>query len=162
MKSIANTWAISLLIFPLTAFTGPGSQVAKVPANEDLLKRSIGEIHLVNTTATDALTVALNRAQVPGGVVSVHACSEEPKRDFVLSGSTLRDVLDAVVQANPNSRWYIDQGVVNLVPKAGLPPFVNTTIQEFNSQKATNPTFAYALLVQDRAIETSRREAQTT
>jgi hypothetical protein len=64
-------------------------------------------------------------------------------------GSTLREVLDDIVTADPDYGWEVKDGVVNLLPAKGVPDLLTLRISAFDSGDATSvrtaETFLFAL-----------------
>ncbi len=74
---------------------------------------------------------------LPGGLVLIPDRLEETRLDFPSSGETLRDVLDSLVATDPEYRWRVVGGVINLTPIAYETPLLDTQIAEFKVEKET-------------------------
>jgi hypothetical protein len=106
-------------------------QNSKQSALDEIKGRQVRGINLNRVTTMNALTSALSAAHVPGGVATITACELETY-NLAPVGSTLGDVLDAIVVANPQSRWFNDDGVVNLVPSSNEPTLLDAKIANFH------------------------------
>jgi hypothetical protein len=132
----------------------------------DALERRVSLDRLNEITKTDALTRALGEAQVPGGVVTILNCNRAAKHTLTPTGSSLRDVLNSVVSVEPQYKWQVKAGVVNVVPAAGGPSLLNLRIGQFkvdNAQtiyEALNQLFAMPE-VQARMTELKMRRGMT-
>lgn len=120
----------------LSAFAlGQIGQIQTGPTAEQPLNRQIGGVPERSTTRA-AFKVALNTARVPGGMVTASSCDTESHYTLALSGAPLRDVLDAIVATDARYSWEIENGVINLVPRTGIPAFLNQRITEFKVENA--------------------------
>jgi hypothetical protein len=99
------------------------------------------------------------RSGAPGGEVLTQGCAE-PSKSAVRpqEGSTLRGILDDIVTADPDYRWELEDGVVNLTPVKGVPDLLTLRIGAFDTGDATDvrtaETFLFAL------PEVRQREAE--
>ena len=83
---------------------------------------------------------------------------EEPSNSTVrFQGSTLREVLDDIVTADPDYRWEVKDGVVNLVPAKGVPDLLTLRISAFDSGDATSVRTAETFLFALPRYESARR-----
>jgi len=78
--------------------------------------------------------------------MGLEGCGSQPQKLVRVRGKTLRDVLDSIVQGDPVYQWEVRDGVVNLFPKAGLPPLLKTRLTSFDSGDATSGASAVAQL----------------
>jgi hypothetical protein len=119
-----------ILVIAITTL-GYTGQKPKGLSSDELKQRHVRGIDLTNVTATNAFTSILNAAHAPGGVATITACGDAPTHNLTPTGSTLSEALDSIVLAHPQYRWYIDQGVVNLVPSDDVPPLLEVQVGEF-------------------------------
>jgi hypothetical protein len=119
---------ISCLAFVLVAATGQPGQPS---GDAEVLQRRVAIGDLGKFPPITALMIALNNAKVPGGIVKIKSCQEQQKKNMSSTGSSMRNVLDAFVMADPQYKWQIEDGVVNLVPATGDPPLLDVRIPEF-------------------------------
>ncbi|MCP9495953.1 MAG: hypothetical protein MSG64_16010 [Pyrinomonadaceae bacterium MAG19_C2-C3] len=89
------------------------------------------------STTRSSFLYALSGAKAPGGIVAVLSC--DPPQRFALSpsNSSLQGALDAVVIADPQYRWQVDEGIVNLLPSGSAPALLNLRIANFNVEAVT-------------------------
>jgi hypothetical protein len=121
----------SLILFIAIATLSYTSQKLISLSSDELKARQITGIDLKDVSTINAVTSALNAAHVPGGVVTISTCGGERSHNLTPLGPTLRDALDSIVIADPQYRWYIDQGVVNFVPANDEPTLLNGVIANF-------------------------------
>jgi hypothetical protein len=102
----------------------------------DLLERPVSQLDMTPRPMRETFYLALQSAHVPGGAVILCGCEAQESLTAipVVPGTTLREVLDALVRANPTYRWELDNGVVNLLPAAGEPPLLGVQIPQFHVQ----------------------------
>jgi hypothetical protein len=94
-----------------------------------------------------AFRLAMLRSAAPGGEALTQGCGE-PSGSAVRPSpaSTLRKLLDEIIAADPDYRWEVDQGVVNLTPVRGVPDLLTLRIGEFDSGDAVDVTTAKTML----------------
>jgi len=121
---------LSVVIAIMMFVSAVVSQNSRTMSADDVSGRQIRGIDLKQVTTINAVTSALNAAHVPGGIATITTCEPE---SFNLSpaGSTLGDVLDSIVAANPQYKWHVDGGVVNLVPANNEPTLLDAVIPNF-------------------------------
>src|SRR5882724_5016823 len=100
----------------------------QVTASRDILNRPTGMVQLRNPTTPDILAQALINAGVPGGIAVRSHCGGFESRFLNPTPATLRGVLDAVVSAEPEYSWNIDEGVVNFVSRDNEPLLLRTMV----------------------------------
>ena len=157
MRCKSLTPLILLLVaFPLA---GHQEQAGRSEAETELLTRPVANLGSSPLSVNLAIQTAILGSGTAGGAVIMQGC-EEPSNSAVRfqQGSTLRDVLEDIVTGDPDYRWEVKDGVVNLIPAKGVPELLNLRIGEFNSGEATSvraaETFLFAL------PEVRKREAE--
>jgi hypothetical protein len=96
---------------------------------------------------------------VSGGFAEFTGCSGLLKgRLKVKQGATLREAMDALVAANPSYQWRLEGGVVDLMPRSGV-PLLDTKIGSFQMDATDRET---AIFIQNllRLPEVRERAAQ--
>jgi hypothetical protein len=88
----------------------------------------------------------------------MEGCAEPSGAAVRFRGSTLREVLDDIITADPDYVWEVKEGVVNMVPAKGVPDLLTLRIAAFDSGDARSPTTATTYLfalpeVRERAAE---------
>lgn len=141
MKKIEN--CVVLIIMLSSVALGQTHRISKSTRSEDILKRPVLGTNLNRVTLTSVLREAFAIATVSGGIVSMKNCNEEIRYSLMPSGSSLRDLLDAVVTADHRYKWEINESVVNLVPRAGGPQLLDQHISSFEVRNVE--TLDYAL-----------------
>lgn len=135
MKNRVVTALLAAAVITAAAF-GQTQLVPGRDADERPLERRVTVGRNWETAATSAFKAAVNDARLPGGIVAVSSCGVEPKYIFTPAGPTARDAFDAIALTDARYRWEADGGVVNLLPHAGAPPFLNLRIAWFKAQNA--------------------------
>jgi hypothetical protein len=153
-KFVVPILAVSLITL---ALAGTGNHQKK-EAGSEILERKVGLGNLKGITRTDALTRALSSAHVPGGLVNIQNCDQIIKHTLTPSGPLLRDALDAVVAAEPQYKWQLETGVVNVVPAAGGPTLLDLRLNHFKVDDA--PVIDSALQVLLAMPEVKARVAE--
>ena len=129
-------------IFVATLMFGRGGtnkKVSRPSLAEDVLERSVQENELEYFTTTDAFYSSLDQTRSPGGMVRIMNCEDDKlKRPWRPSGSSLRQVLDAIVIADPRYQWQTQDDVINLLPIAGEPALLKIRIDEFHAKEITS------------------------
>ena len=153
--------SLATLLLLLGAFPVAAQQVQpENPKSEDeLLLRPVDDLSSSPLSVNLAIQTAILGAGTPGGAVIMQGC-EQPSDSSVRPrpGSTLRELLEDIVTADPDYRWEVNAGVVNLLPIKGVPDLLRLEIGEFDSgdvrDVTTAKTFLFAL------PEVRKREAE--
>jgi len=113
------------------------SQTATKGVTDDVLSRQVEASDTEDIPTKSAFIKAMSTARAPGGIVRVHNCEPDPiiQRWRPLTTS-LRNVLDTIVFADPQYRWQIDQGVINLTLKSNEPALLNVRINKLEVKDA--------------------------
>jgi hypothetical protein len=135
MKS-SRKFVVTILVVSLFTLALATGNQQKQEAGSEILERKVGLNGLNGIPRMHALIFALSDAHVPGGLVNLQNCDQIIKHTFTPSGSSLRDVLDAVVAAEPQYKWQVEAGVINVVPAAGGPPLLDLRLKHFKVDDA--------------------------
>jgi hypothetical protein len=127
---------LTVLIAITISISGAVGQDSQGLSADEIKGRPVGGIKLDHVSTINALTRALSSAQVPGGVATITTCVADKSHDLAPLGPALGDALDAIVIADPQYRWYIDQGAVNLVPSNNEPTLLDVVIPDFKVDQA--------------------------
>jgi hypothetical protein len=144
-KSLA---ALVLLLgaFP---FAGHQEQPGKPVAETELLMRPVANLGSSPLSVNLAIQTVILGSGTAGGAVITQGCAEPSDSVVRFQGSTLREVLDDIVTADPDYGWEVKNGVVNLIPAKGVPDLLTLRISAFDSGDATSvrtaETFLFAL-----------------
>jgi hypothetical protein len=93
-----------------------------------------------------------------GGLAERAGCSNLTEgRLKIKQGATVRQAMDALVAANPGYRWELQDGVVNLMPRDGV-PLLGTKIAKFQME-ATDREIEMVLQDVLRLHEVRERQA---
>ena len=153
-KSLA-TLVLLLGAFPLA---GHHEQPGKPETETELLMRPVANLGSSPLSVNLAIQTAILGSGTAGGAVITQGCAEPSDSVVRPQGGTLREVLDDIVTADPDYRWEVKDGVVNLVPVKGVPDLLTLRISVFDSGDATDvrtaETFLFAL------PEVRQREAE--
>jgi hypothetical protein len=153
-KSLA-TLVLLLGAFP---FAGHQQQAGKPEAEAELLMRPV-KLPSSPLSVNSAFQLAMLSSGAPGGEALTEGCAE-PSDSAVRPQNvgTLRDVLEDIVTADPEYRWEVKDGVVNLIPSQRVPDLLTLRISAFDTGDATSVTTAKTFLfglpeVRKRAAE---------
>ena len=114
----------------------------------DILERKVVVNDPGSLTMPDAFLRSLVATRVPGGRVRMLGCeSQEAQQEIARLNSTLREVLDSIVSANRLFTWRAENGVINLIPTTGLPPLLETRVNEFRMDKVASTQSALSALL---------------
>lgn len=103
----------------------------------DILKRQVTTNKSEYQTTHSSFLESLMSARVPGGIVTILNCDNtHPKRQIAFSPGTVRETLDAIVRANPEYRWQVDEGVINLLPATDEPALLKVRINKLKVEDA--------------------------
>jgi hypothetical protein len=86
------------------------------------------------------LTHLLTITGLSGGIVTSHAdCSRGPKVSLsIAAGTKLDSALADATRAGSQSRWLVQDGVINVVPMSGIPELLNLRIGTFTWDKSAS------------------------
>ena len=148
--------SISVLCLPLYYMVRPNPKASKP---ENILVRHINLSESTKAAAWDMARLALSVTNVPGGIVLADKQSDQIEHSYTFQPSSpLREVLDAIVLSDDAYAWDANRGVVNVVPRRGIPPILETRIAEFNSQDLTTLTAAVGLLLRSPEVRKRMQE----
>jgi hypothetical protein len=152
--------SLTVLVVLLGAFPvlGHQEQTGKPTPDAELLTRPVANLGPSPLSVSHAIQTAILGSGTSGGEVIMQGCEEPSDNAVRFRGNTLREVLDAIVRADPDYRWEVKDGVVNLLPAKGIPELLRFRIGTFDSGDATDAITAGAFLaflpeVRQRAAE---------
>lgn len=152
--------SLATLVLLLGAFPVAGHQEPprKSEAEAELLMRPVANLGSSRLSVNLAIQTAIHGSGTAGGAVITQGCAEPSESIVRFHGITLREVLDDIVTADPDYRWEVKDGVVNLIPAKGVPDLLTLRISAFDSGDATDVTTATTFLfalpeVRERAVE---------
>jgi hypothetical protein len=141
-KSLA-TLVLLLGAFPLA---GHHEQPGKPETETELLMRPVANLGSSPLSVNLAFQSVILGSCTAGGAVITQGCEEPPNSIVRFQGSTLREVLDDIVTADPDYGWEVKDGVVNLMPAKGVPDLLTLRIGAFDTGDATSITSAKTFL----------------
>lgn len=130
----------------------------KATDSNDILNRPTGGVQLPNPTTPDILAQALINAGVPGGIAVRSHCGRFESRFLSPTNATLRGVLDAVVAAEPEYSWNVDEGVVNFVPRDNEPLLLKSMVSRLEVRDAEPNEALFQLLALPEVDKVARVE----
>ena len=135
MKTASFSGAFILLSLSLLT---PAFQTDQTrSAAPDALDRQVTASQGEYPTTHSAFLESLLSAHVPGGIVTVLDCDKtHPRRLTSLSPGTLRETLDAIIKANPEYRWEVDDKIINLRPVQDEPALLGVKIGRLKVENA--------------------------
>lgn len=96
--------------------------------------------------AFSAFQGALSVSGVPGGVAIVQGCPDHAQPVVHPHGSTLRELLDSITNADRRYVWRINRGVIDLEPSGGVPALLRIHFKTYDSSDSTDGASAVTLL----------------
>lgn len=162
---------VILLAFLSPTVIGQTSNASQMATADDLLDRKVPnycvgeerrgtlECVPVRDARIDEVLIGsltLQEPPIPFGFVGIP--TEDPDAGIDLSppGSSVRNLLDALVAADLRYRWEVRDGVVNLVPTAGIPPLLEVRLTAFDE----DGTMSHLLWALENAPEVRKRAAE--
>jgi hypothetical protein len=107
---------------------------------DNILARRVEGADVEYISTLQAFSKALFQAGAPGGIVRTSGCEGDGvTHRWQPLGSSLRDVLDGIVNTDPKYRWDAEKEVINAIPVTGEPELLRTHIREFKVQDAVWP-----------------------
>jgi hypothetical protein len=103
-------------------------------------------------TTREALLEVLRSQGVPGGIVMLSQC-DEPPRHRRPSGSSLHELLNSIVAADPQYQWQIESRAVNLTPNGYVSVFLEVRIARFRAANVRTPNEALGKLFETPEVQ---------
>lgn len=153
--------APSILSFLLVGLLTPmifcqSGQQAGSSGSNDILARQVEGADLEYASTTQAFSKGLSQAGAPGGIIRTSGCGGDGAiHRWQPLGSSLRDVLDRIVKADPQYRWSVEDGVINALPIASEPVLLKTHIREFKVDKVAFASAALSKLMTTPEVKDS-------
>jgi hypothetical protein len=117
----------------------------EAPEESQILDRSFPQGGKGTMPVEGALIPFLQFAGVSGGMVVVQGCDENtPFVYWNAVQGTIREALNDFQANNPEYRWRLRGGTLDLVPAVGIPPLLATKIRTFSLQTTDQQTSAGA------------------
>jgi hypothetical protein len=159
MKTVATYIFVATLVL---GAPGQTRQVRRPSLADDVLERQMQGSDLEYFTTTDAFYSSLGRTRSAGGMVRFVNCEDDKfKRPWKPSGSPLRQLLDAIVAADPRYQWQTQDAVINFLPVAGEPALLRIRISEFHAKRVTSAREALRRLLVLPEVRTMRSTVQS-
>jgi hypothetical protein len=124
-----------MILLPMTIALGqqgPSSQKGR----PEILSRQVTMPNSAPETIQSAFSQILVDAHAAGGIVNSSSCLRAQEHDFGGAKTSLDNALDMIVASEPENKWLIADGVVNLVPAGDLPGLLNVPISYFKIKNA--------------------------
>lgn len=131
MKTINKTSRLILATALVLLVIGQPDAAQKAALRDEILNRRVEGINLDGTTIIDALRETFSVTRVPAGIAMTQNCSPQIKHDLKPTGSSLREMLDAISLISPSYRWTINEGVVEFSTAADFPQLLNFRVAEY-------------------------------
>ncbi|MEW6130728.1 MAG: hypothetical protein AB1757_27100 [Acidobacteriota bacterium] len=132
-KSIFFALHIFVSIFMLM-LSGQNGQAQK--ATSDVLDHQVVINDVDYHTIRSTFLTSLASARVPGGIITILDCADTQNPQVTrLPQPTLRETLDAIVFGNPEYRWQIDEGVINLLTTKDEPSLLKVQVNRLKVEK---------------------------
>jgi hypothetical protein len=135
---------LALLVGGMSSFGQ--APVLRVKAESEILKREISLPELRYSETSTILQKAFLRAHLSGGIVVV-SCSEKMNQyAFSRPRISIQNLLFAVEQVDPEYRWEFSDGIINILPRQGIPELLEIRFREFTTRALTSDETLNALL----------------
>lgn len=134
----------------------PTALTSQTPSEDRLAQPVRVKLDGVNTP--DTVAEALYDAAMPGGIAVLHYCGGFPTRSLRPSSPSLRALLDAVVSADPDYSWGVNEGVVNLIPRHIKLQFLDTRVSKLDLEFKTPDEALNILLALPNVQSQANRE----
>ena len=133
----------SLLLLALVSSKVNGQLV-----HSNLRAEEIPELQLEQCLDADGKPPAYSQVSLKQFLINVHWCSQVPmgavlfadsktkQYDFKPRSFRLRDVLESIIVAEPRYEWTIEDGVINVLPRADYPALLRVPIREFKAKNS--------------------------
>lgn len=149
------TWVVIASAWPTAA---QQLEAGRVGATQPADTRINHDVDVENWRILNIFLYLLRGTGLHGGFVEMAGCSDLPKGHLQIGqGLTVRQAMDALVAANPGYQWDVEDGVVNLIPRGGV-PLLHTRITKFQKD-ATDQEIEAVLQDVLRLPEVQRRAA---
>ncbi|MFZ3211695.1 MAG: hypothetical protein WA188_09275 [Terriglobales bacterium] len=139
---------------------GAGQQTPPAGGGEILSRPITNDIDR-GGSPPDVATEVLRDLGISGGVVLTQGCADTPAATKFKArpGTTVREALDDFEAANPGYHWEDRGGLLNLVPRTGIPPFLGSRIQSFELQTTDQQTTVGLVFARLLALPEIRQSA---
>ncbi|HEX5410661.1 MAG TPA: hypothetical protein VFZ27_02255 [Terriglobia bacterium] len=107
-------------------------------SEKEILARRVNSMESLHVDTVGTFESAVSSAGVPGGVAILGGCEVPSQNALQIKNGNLREVLERLVKADPHFHWLLDDGVVNLIPAGGIPPFLQVRIRTFEAKDPSN------------------------
>jgi len=115
-----------------------GDHVSTQSGSGELLNQTL-EMHIQNGTFLQALSTLAVDKRIPIGLVPCQPFQDEYNFNIDVSGASLKDILDQIVQQRSDYRWEARSGVINILPVKSkdelVDRFLDTRIRQFAPRK---------------------------
>jgi hypothetical protein len=102
----------------------------------DVLERQVTNNEPYSTTLSSFI-MSLVSARLPGGIVTIMHCEDRQlSHPTLFTSGTLREALQEIVRTNPEYRWQVDDGVINLLTVHDEPALLNVRISKLKVENA--------------------------
>jgi len=135
-RTFILVWMLPVVVF---AQTRPGERTSP---ERDILSRTVVLPKSEGVTAPQAFASTLSAAGVPGGIAVLQGRVEQAKHKWEPAAGPLGKTLDSIAATDPDYRWILEEGVVNLVPARGVPRLLGLRIARFDVKAGTDPRYA--------------------
>jgi hypothetical protein len=146
VRILINFFSMAVIAFPVG--TVQTVEIIQARNSSEVLNRKVSGNEIESLTTINALSRALASTSVPGGIVRIVDCTQEPViQRWQPGGAPLSNILDTIVLADPQYRWQFDNGVINVLPTSNEPDFLKVRIKKFRVRNVTSVTLAYSKLM---------------
>lgn len=147
-----------IVLFSTLAFLVALSSVGRGRTNQEqlsterVLSRCLPSVSPLPQSAPAAFRSIMTASGTPGGEATIIKGGPKPRALVRVRGDTLGEALRSIALGDPSYHWKLTAGVVNLLPKAGVPPLLKTRLASFDSGGTTDGASAVAQLFALREV----------
>jgi len=148
-----------LLLCGTVPVCAPAQQPPVAIVTDKILDRMMPDAEpLRNVTMKTAFITVLRLAKLSGGIIEVNDCAHsvsgsEALHSYLFTGLKIREALDRIVSENPDYKWEVKDGAVDLVSLKGVPAVLNLSLAYFEVSSQDSAVGAVAKLLQQPEVE---------
>jgi hypothetical protein len=114
-------------------------------------------VHIEHVTVAGLLLDSLSWQRIPFGMAFSSDDDGSTRFDVKPSGPLVRDILNSLVTVDARYRWDIQNNVINITPRRGVPPLLDVRVAQFKRDDAIPEVLFEAL---QNSPEVRKRAAQ--
>jgi len=99
-----------------------------------------GPMRIEQKSLTEGLADVLRAARKPGGIARIHKRGSVERKLTTLVNDPVRiaAALDTLISTEPEYKWVLENGVVNILPKKELPSLLSVQVRIFEAKNTAS------------------------